>query len=275
MAKPFFTTEISDPRFEAHGLRHSTVKSPALGGRGDISVFVPRGSEGENHWPVAILLHGVYGSHWSWAYQAGIHFTAQKMIDQGTIPPMLLAMPSDGLFADGSGYLPHSHADYEKWIVQEVPQVLRELLPVVSEKSDFYIAGLSMGGYGALRLGARYPRLFKAFSGLSSITEFGQLADFYEPGTFNNLVGRVESQESVLETMLAHRENIRPFRFDCGISDSLFEANCTLHEALNFHKIDHVFEAFPGAHTWDYWEKNIEATLRFFGQVHGRNAGYV
>ena len=264
VTQSFFTTEISDPRFETHGLRHITVKSPALGGRGDISVFVPRGSEGISHLPVAILLHGVYGSHWSWAYQAGVHLTAQKMIDQGIIRPMLLAMPSDGLFQDGSGYLNHTKAYYENWIVQEVPQALRELLPAVTEKSEFYIAGLSMGGYGALRLGAKYPQRFKAFSGLSSITEFVQLADFYEPGTFNKLAERVETPESVLEILLAQRENLRPFRFDCGTEDLLFSANQQLSEALNQHGIDHIFEAKPGGHTWDYWEQNIEATLRFF-----------
>lgn len=272
MTQDFFTLEISDPRFEANGLRHITVKTPALGGRGDVSVFIPKGFELASDWPVAILLHGVYGSHWSWAHQAGVHFTAQKLITAGTIQPMILAMPSDGLFGDGSGYLRHSHADYEKWIVQDVPQALRALLPEVSGKSDFYIAGLSMGGYGAMRLGAKYPHVFKAFSGLSSITEFAQIADFYEPGTFHLLAERVEGPESVLEILLANRATLRPFRFECGTSDPLFEANRTLHEALDFHAVDHVFESQPGGHNWAYWERNIGATLRFFNLLQGRNS---
>ena len=271
MAQNFFTLEISDPRFEANGLRHITVKSPALGGRGDISVFVPEGYTEAQNLPVVLLLHGVYGSHWSWAHQAGVHFTAQKLIATGSIQPMILAMPSDGLFGDGSGYLRHSNADYEKWIVQDVPKALKGLLPSVSEKSDFYIAGLSMGGYGALRLGAKYPHVFKAFSGLSSITGFSQIADFYEPGTFHALAERVETPESVLETLLANRASLRPFRFDCGTSDPLFEANRTLHEALNRHEIDHTFESLPGGHSWEYWERNIEVTLRFFNLLHSPN----
>ncbi len=267
MSQSFFTLEISDPRFETNGLRHITVKAPALGGRGDVSVFIPKGFELASHLPVAILLHGVYGSHWSWAYQAGVHRTAQKLIDRGTIQPMVVAMPSDGLFGDGSGYLRQSNADYEKWIVQDVPRALRELLPVVSENSNFYIAGLSMGGYGAMRLGAKYPRLFKAFSGLSSITEFAQIKDFYEPGTFPTLVERVESPESVLEILLANRATLGPFRFDCGTEDSLFEANQNLHTTLDLHGIDHTFESRPGGHNWEYWERNIEVTLQFFSLV--------
>lgn len=273
MTQNFFTLEISDPRFEANGLRHITVKAPALGGRGDVSVFVPKGCTTAQNMPVVLLLHGVYGSHWSWAHQAGVHFTAQKLIDDGIIQPMLLAMPSDGLFGDGSGYLRHTNADYEKWIVQEVPQALRALLPAVTKESEFYIAGLSMGGYGAMRLGAKYPHIFKAFSGLSSITEFAQIEAFYEPGTFGELVARVESPESVLETLLAHRATLRPFRFDCGTEDSLFEANQALHAALNRYGIEHTFESLPGGHNWACWERNIAVTLRYFSLVNTGNLG--
>lgn len=270
VSQNFFTLEISDPRFEANNLRHITVKSPALGGRGDISVFVPEGCTHARDLPVVMLLHGVYGSHWSWAHQAGVHFTAQKLIDAGTIKPMILAMPSDGLFCDGSGYMAHQSADYEQWIVQDVPSALRELLPMISEKSEFYIAGLSMGGYGALRLGAKYPQVFRAFSGLSSITEFSQLADFYEPDTFHLLAEHVKKQESVLDVLLSNRQNINPFRFDCGTEDSLFKANQELHTALNEHGIEHTFEPRPGGHAWNYWEASIGTTLEFFSSLMGK-----
>lgn len=267
VSQNFFTVEISDPRFEANHLRHITVKSSALGGRGDISVFVPVGCTAAQNLPVVILLHGVYGSHWSWAHQAGVHFTAQNMIDAGTIHPMILAMPSDGLFCDGSGYTPHRSVDYEKWIVEDVPSALRELLPMVSEKSDLYIAGLSMGGYGALRLGAKYSSIFKGFAGLSSITKFSQIADFYEPGTFHRLAEEVISQESVLDVLVKNRQAISPFRFDCGREDVLFAANQALHDSLNQHGIEHTFESRPGGHSWSYWEENIGTTLEFFSQL--------
>lgn len=270
MSQNFFTLEISDPRFEANNLRHITVKSPALGGRGDISVFVPEGCTAVQNLPVVILLHGVYGSHWSWAHQGGVNFTAQNMIEAGTIQPMVLAMPSDGLFCDGSGYTTHRSVDYEKWIVEDVPSALRELLPMVSEKSDLYIAGLSMGGYGALRLGAKHPHIFKGFAGLSSITDFSQLAEFYEPGTFHRLTQQVISQESVLAMLTKNRKIISPFRFDCGTEDALFQANQALHDALIQKGIEHIFESRPGGHAWRYWEENIGTTLEFFSHLMGQ-----
>ena len=124
----FFTIETA--RLET--LDVITVKSPALVGRGDVSVYKPEGATAGL--PVVLLLHGVYGSHWAWALKGRAHRILQKLIDTGTIPPMLLVMPSDGLFQDGSGYLPHkSGIDYERWIAADVPLLVRELYPEVNE----------------------------------------------------------------------------------------------------------------------------------------------
>src|SRR3546814_9304706 len=98
-----------------------TVKSAALVSRAYSSLFWPDCVAGLADVPIVILLHGVYGSHWAWALKGGAHLTAQRLIDEDTIPPLVLAMPSDGLWGDGSGYVPHRTRDFERWIVEEVP----------------------------------------------------------------------------------------------------------------------------------------------------------
>lgn len=113
MDETFRTTEISNPDFESDNLRYITVKSKNLKGRGDIFVFVPPG-ENLKDLPLVILLHGVYGSAWVWTQKGGVHNTALEMIQQEKIKPMVIAMPSDGLWGDGSGYLPHNNKDFEK-----------------------------------------------------------------------------------------------------------------------------------------------------------------
>lgn len=260
----FFTVEISDPAFESDNIRLLTVKSANLKGRGDISLFIPKGYETAENLPVCILLHGVYGSHWAWTRKAGVHLTAQQLIDDGKIKPMILAMPSDGLFADGSGYLPHSSVNYEKWIADDIPNVLIQYIEQISDNSLFFLTGLSMGGYGALRIGAKNSERFAAFSGHSSITAFEQLQDFYEPGTFSQLKNQVELEENVLEIVKKYKENLSPFRFDCGTNDDLFSANKILHDQLKKAGISHDFEQFEGGHSWDYWKVHVEKSLTFF-----------
>ncbi|HMJ90035.1 MAG TPA: alpha/beta hydrolase-fold protein [Candidatus Acidoferrum sp.] len=261
--KAFRTIEISDA--DGAGLRYVTVKSAALGARADMTVFAPREAIARHDVPLVILLHGVYGSHWAWAHQGRAHETLQRLVTVGDVPPMALAMPSDGLWGDGSGYLRHPTQDFESWIVNEVPIATAMALPCVSASSKHFVSGLSMGGFGALRLGAKYPHRFAGASGHSSITEFEQLKLFIEEDLAS--YGAPAEDRSVLETILRNRDRLPPLRFDCGASDLLIEQNRALHRMLNEERVRHVYEEFPGAHEWPYWRKHVEETFRFFGKL--------
>lgn len=263
----FRTIEVSDPPFESANLRYITVKTPNLMGRGDLSVFVPKQAAGKSTpLPLVTLLHGVWGSHWVWSQKAGVHLTAQRMIDAGEIPPMLIAMPSDGLMFDGSAYLPHNDRNFEAWIVDDVPDAVSEAGLPIDAKSLRFIAGLSMGGYGALRIGAAYPDRYRAFAGHSSITDFPQMKLFVEEDL--EAYGPPTTERSVLQTLIQNGDKLPPFRFDCGVDDELIEPNRELHRGLKENGIAHEYEEHPGEHGWPYWIKHIEDTLRFFaGQL--------
>ncbi len=267
MQNPFFTFEISDPRFENDNLRHITLKSKNLQGRGDITLFIPPNCQNLTDLPLVILLHGVYGSHWAWSLKGGVHNTAAKMIANGEIKPMILAMPSDGLFGDGSGYLPHNEANFEQWIVSDVPKAVQFATDCFTKKSKVFITGLSMGGYGALRLGAKYPNVFSSFGGLSSVTNYKEMGQFLEEYSKHKFEKETTLQENVIEVLLQNRATLPPFIFDCGSEDILIEANKNLHLALKKEGIKHVYNQPSGGHEWPYWEKNIVNHLLFFDKI--------
>ncbi len=258
----FHSIGVSDPRFERDGLRHITVKSPALKGRGDISVFVPPGVENGRELPIAILLHGIYGSHLDWPMKGGAHLTANRLIQAGEIAPLILAMPSDGLWGCGSGYLPHDGKDFESWIVEDVPAAVREVIDQAGEASPLCIGGLSMGGFGAMVLGARHGALFNAISAHSSVTMLDQIGRRVQedPTRF----GIPEHEKCVFKTLVAHRETLPPLRLDCGDQDILRPANRKLIKDLTKAGIPHAYDEFPGDHIWTYWEEHVEKSLRFF-----------
>ncbi|MEO1261175.1 MAG: alpha/beta hydrolase-fold protein [Bacteroidota bacterium] len=260
----FRTIEISDPRFETLGLRHVTVKSLALNQRADITLYVPRVSFENEAIPIVILLHGVYGSHWAWAWKGGAHLTADRLIVENKIRPMILAMPSDGLWGDGSGYLKHEAKDFESWIVEEVPEIVRQVSSIHAD-SPVFIGGLSMGGYGALRLGAKYPGQFRGMSGLSSIVDFTDWQPFMEEEI--SMLPVPEKERNVLYYFLKNRNNLPPFRFDCGTADELIGSNRKLHKALVFENIPHEYKEFPGGHEWPYWEMGLGRSLLFFENI--------
>ncbi len=264
MDKQFRTIEVSDPAFESDNLRFITVKSKNLKGRGDICVFVPP-LENLADVPLVILLHGVYGSAWSWSQQGGAHRTAWELMKNGKIVPMVIAMPSDGLWGDGSGYLSHNQKDFEKWIVDDVPEAIRQTISMVSVSSPLFLSGLSMGGFGALRLGLKYAPKFKAISAHSSITHIDQMALFVEEDLedYSQIDASEHSVLGLLDKGLGQPPRIR---FDCGTEDPLIEFNRALHRALEKRKIPHVYEEFKGGHEWRYWQKYIFYSFRYFNE---------
>lgn len=261
----FRTIELSDPALSPAGVHFITVKSAALRRRADLTVYLPPGTKPETgSLPLVTLLHGVYGSHWAWLFKGAAHHVLDRLIREEGLPPMMLAMPSDGLWGDGSGYLRHATADYTRWIIDEVPAAAAEI-DSRCVQSPRFIAGLSMGGYGALRLGALHPDQFAGISAHSSISDAAQMQGFIEetPAQFD----LADDQPShVLDCMKLNAHRLPPVRFDCGSEDILIEHNRTLHRELDLAGIPHSYEEFPGAHTWEYWNEHLADSLRFFGR---------
>lgn len=265
---PYERVEKSFPQYTPPGIHYLTFMSPALGGRGNVSLYIPPGCEEARDLPFAVLLHGVYGTHWSYLYNAGAHVVVQRLIDAGEIRPMALVVPSDGFFGEGSGYIRNPKFDCERWIVDDVIGCAIENYPCLVHASKKFIAGYSMGGFGALRLGAKYSTRFAAAAGHSSITHIRDMWRFIKdpPEVYGDLD---EGDQSVLYWMRRNRATLPAVRFDCGVEDILIEGNRALHAALEAERIPHEYHEFPGGHSWDYWREHLADTLRFFDRQLG------
>ena len=262
MTGRFRNARVSEPL--AGGVRLATVYSPALNGRADMTLYVPETRAGERL-PLVVLLHGVDGSHWNWWVMGKIPETAREMTESGEICPFAIAMPSDGLWEEGSGYVPHREFDAEAWIAEDVPGFIGEFVPGV-ETERFYLAGLSMGGFGALRLGMKHATKIKGISAHSAVTSVEDLARFLsEPLEEYRTSG--EENLSILHWARVNRATLPPIRLDCGRDDSLLESNRALHAALLKEGVPHTYEENDGGHSWDYWQIHVRETLRFFSEI--------
>ena len=184
-----------------------------------------------------------------------------RLIKEEHLPPMMLAMPSDGLWGDGSGYVRHRDANYATWIVDELPLAAAEI-DARCKDAPCFISGLSMGGYGALRLGLLHPHKFAGISAHSSITEVTQIQGFVEESLAD--FDLTDTAPLAVIDCAKLSSQMPPLRFDCGSEDLLIEHNRTLHRDLEAAGIPHVYEEFAGGHTWGYWHEHIADTLRFF-----------
>ena len=262
MTSPFRNVEVSDPAYEVEGLREVTVASPALGRRGDVTVWAPPGADGPL--PLVVLLHGVYGSHWAWARSAGAHRTAARLVATGEVGPLALAMPSDGLWGQGSGYLPRAGEDSEAWVLDDVPRAARCAVPGAG-LAGLFLVGLSMGGFGALRLAAVRPDAVRGAVGLSSITRVEDFTGFVDSplSAYADPAGRTGD----LAELLPATTGLPALRLDCGRDDPLLAGNRRVHDALVRAGVPHDYEEHPGAHDWGYWTTRLPDALRFVERV--------
>ena len=256
---PFRTFELSSPEFSPPDTRFLTVQSPALRRRGDIVIYNSETTTPDV--PAVTLLHGVYGSAWAWMYSGGVHTVYERLREEG-LSEFVLLMPSDGLPGDGSGYYARSDADYQAWITHDVRTAATLAVPGLSEASRHYICGLSMGGYGALRLAALEPGRYHGASAHSPVTT---AADFDGFTKDNPAAGMADTDLADLITSRA--DTMPPFRFDCGRADTLFPSVQRLHSSLTSAGVAHGFDALEGDHSWPYWTRNVGRSLTVFGNI--------
>jgi len=259
------TISTSDPQFESDGIRFLTVYSPALGGRGDVSIFVPPGIVSSTSVPMILLLHGVHDSHWAWFFNGGAHKVASDLMAEGRIRPMLLVAPSDGLYRDGSGYLAHSGRDFERWITDDVIESVANTFGCISENSPMFIVGLSMGGYGALRLGLKRADMFRGISVHSAITDIGEMSQFVGDPFPPEPIDKAETD--LFAWIERNRKILPPLRFDCGTGDQLIEGSRRFHNELNRRGVSHQYVEFDGGHDWVYWSAHVSLSFLFFENI--------
>lgn len=261
----FHPIELSDPCYEQEHVRNMTFYSSALRGRSDVSLFVPPNHESIPTIPLVLLLHGVYGGHWTWFQNGGAHRTALQLMTEGRIRPMILIAPSDGMSGDGTAYLPQPERDNEAWVCEDVLDCVRKIFDGNAADAPVFIGGLSMGGYGALRLGAKYADRFKAISVHSAATNVHDLGAFLrEPIDVTHLS---PEEPDLMYWMRLNRDKLPPIRMDCGTEDPLLPLNRALHAELVRESIPHQYVENRGNHSWPYWRTHVADSLLFFESV--------
>lgn len=256
--------EKSNPMYSPDNTCTLTVHSSHLGRRHDISIYNVNAKG--NDLPVIILLHGVYGNHWVWMQLGGVHLAYEKVKAESGISDFVLVMPSDGGLLDGSAYLPLAQGNYEQWIMDDVIAAVTQSLAQVSVNSRLYITGLSMGGYGALRLGGKFAQRFNGVAAHSSITELSDLRYFVKT-PLSNYDCADSNEGNIVYWMEKNKDILPPLQFDCGSDDILFKSNCRFNESLTALGVEHQFEIFDGGHEWPYWHQHVQRDFLFFSKI--------
>ena len=255
---------ICDPYSGAMALLTCDFFSDSLGRGTSITVVLPQptqeqigvsGSGFKDPPRVLYLLHGLSDDHTAWLRYTSIERYAAAR-------GFAVVMPA----VDRSFYAneKHGHA-YWDYVSEELPQVVRRFLRVSHDPGDTFVAGLSMGGYGALKHAVTHPERYAGVASLSGVTDLALLAERIERREILDRVfgGVVTPGDDLFALLTSVSPATAPrFYIGCGTEeDQLVPANERFVAEARGRGLDVTTDFRPGVHEWGLWDAQIEAVL--------------
>lgn len=250
-------------------------KSELIGQVLPYNALLPIGyAESNKRYPVLYLLHGLFGRYDDWV-------TRTNLAEYAAHDDVIIVTPEghDSWYTDSAG-VPTDK--YESYFVRELISDVDARFRTIKDRRARGVAGLSMGGYGALKYGLKYPDLF-AFAGsmsgaLDPATRTddhpGFAWDVLRPsinavfGPRSNQTRKANDPHQIVRSLSASQIASLPYLyFDCGLEDGFLATNRELADILLAQRIPHQYRQLPGGHNWAYWDQQVREVLRLFAQL--------
>ena len=216
--------------------------------------------------PVLYLLHGLSDDDTTWSRRTSIERYAAGL-------GLAVVMPAvhHSFYTDEAHGLP-----FWTFLTEELPSVVQRFFRVSSAREDTFVAGLSMGGYGAMKIVLNYPQRFAAaasFSGALSLEILRLLAEDrrqpefeYVFGDLSHLAGSEHDPALWLQRLAASGAAVPKLYVACGRQDDLYRLSLHFKALCNAHGIDVDYDEDDAGHEWPFWDRQIQ---RFLGRVLG------
>lgn len=237
------------------------VFSDVLDIQTSIQVILPK-TKPKQPFPLLYLLHGYSDDETVWTRRTSIERYAEEHGIAIVMPRM-----------DHSYYTDMAHGKkYWTFLTEELPSIVHSYFPLSTKREEKYVAGLSMGGYGALKWALTMPEQFKAVATLSGVTDLASHVENTRQSGSDKfdlifggraIKGTADDPLWLLE-QVGSSNGPKPAIYQaCGTEDFLYSHNVTfkdLCEKTNL-KITSIFG--PGDHEWGYWDEQMKHVLRW------------
>ena len=212
-------------------------------------------------YPVLYLLHGLSDDHTTWLRRTSIERYAEPLGLAVVMPAVHRSFYTD--MACGNRYW--------TFVSQELPALARGFFPISRQREDTFVAGLSMGGYGAFKLALSFPQRFAAAASLSGALDQVGGMEYADAAFLDELVniygdlGKLAGSPN--DVMHLARQLARPARPKprlyqcCGTEDFLYHQNLRFRDQARALGLDLTYEEGPGEHEWGYWDRMIQRVL--------------
>jgi len=218
--------------------------------------------------PVVYLLHGAGDDERGW----GLNTPVQEMADKYRV---IIVTPSVGL----SWYFDSpvdSSSQFETFVSKELVKYVDSHYRSLPKREGRALAGLSMGGHGAMFLGLRHKDIFSAAvpmsGGVDICGSHPLVGPFSERWGIKQYLGPIEicperwHELSVINQVDSLKPSELAISIDCGTGDFFIEVNRQLHAKLTEKGITHEYVEFPGGHSWEYWRLALPRQMEFLNR---------
>lgn len=217
------------------------------------------GKESSGKPPVLYLLHGMSDDHTIWGRRTNIERYVSEL-------GLAVIMP-----CAGRSFYRNCNPQMRYWdfLSEELPALVKKFFNVSERREDTYVAGLSMGGYGAFKLAFNHPERFAAAASFS-----GSLCNYWleksNPVEYHYIFGNREDLTGTEDDLagkakaLAESGKKRPRLYmGCGTEDGLYNENQEYRELLQNLGYDLTYQERPGTHNWEFWDTEIQTALKW------------
>jgi putative tributyrin esterase len=212
---------------------------------------------------VLYLLHGLSDDHTIWSRRTSIERYAADY-------PLVIVMPD----VYKSFYCDMAHGSkYWTFISQELPSLISRWFKVSSKKQKTFVAGISMGGYGALKLALKQPERFAAAASISGALDIAAHTydewDESRTATFNAIFGKLEKIPNSPNDLLAELDNVNTkkiktdFFLCCGTEDYLYQDSVSFRNKAKDLGLSVTYKESGGEHDWSYFDQAIQQVLEW------------
>jgi len=231
--------------------------------------------------PVIYLLHGGTGSYRDWLSKTDDKLLLHKLADQYQV---IIVTPDAGYTSYYFDSPLDKSSQYETFIYKELVQQIDATYRTVKDRKGRIIAGLSMGGPGAMYIATRHPDQYCAAGSMSGVMDLNTStwkvpADFARSRdqNFEHLLGPKKDGDnpypdySVISMIDKMKANDVKLIFDCGVDDIMIAPNRKLHSLLVANGTPHDYIERPGKHEWPYWSNAVVYQFLFFDKIFRAN----
>ncbi len=215
---------------------------------------------------VIYLLHGMKGNSSSW----NNYTAAQRYARENNL---ILISPTvhNSFYADN-----YFGERYFTYVAEELPKKLKMIFNIPNDREKTFVAGLSMGGFGAMLLGLSRPDLFAACATFSGAVGVGQaeinniddpfVKRFMAPILGQDLKLREDLNLAILAKKVSELKKEEQPRIlcTCGREDNLYKSNVMFKDYMKTLPLDFTYMEWTGEHNWDFWDRSLAYAIDFF-----------